>query len=311
MVPPGCAGRIKYPPVLPDTRAVLLGVLQPRWPLLLPRAVRIAPFASGRSTAANAGCYADIATRSSRSPSIRMARAWPQPAAIGRSGFGTWQPGKRSPGWRGIRVMCAPGVQPGRQDTHFRFRRRHGAPVGYRAASQSFSGAAGRRGERPQAEELVEELFKQQRDATAVGATLWTEPTLSEPLRHAAFRAPLAPAVSVIGAPVSQAKSGVRGHHTDLRLWIGSPEFGEPYLSPNSARRNGQMWQSGLQRHPDRLATPGGAPPQGMVRQRRDRPDGGVRDVRGSAAINDGAIRPEPLIPKVGLEPTRCYPTGF
>ena len=42
---------------------------------------------------------------------------------------------------------------------------------------------------RPQAEQLVEQLFKQQRDATAVGAALWTEPTLGEPLRHAAFRA--------------------------------------------------------------------------------------------------------------------------
>jgi WD40 repeat protein len=42
---------------------------------------------------------------------------------------------------------------------------------------------------RPEAERLVEQLFKKQRDATAVVAALWTEPTLGEPLRHAAFRA--------------------------------------------------------------------------------------------------------------------------
>ena len=69
--------------------------------------------------------------------------------------------------------------------------RLHGPPVGHRAAEDALPGPARGRGPAPEAERLVEPLWRQKNDPADVVAALRADRELCEALRHAALRAVL------------------------------------------------------------------------------------------------------------------------
>ena len=183
------AGRMRRPPDSVATRSSSTGPLSVPTTAASPRAVRTAPFACGRSTAARAGFCAGTPTRSSRRPSTPTARAWPRPAATERSGCGTCagRGGSAAAGSHELRLVA--GLQPRRRHAGVRLGRLHGSAVGHGAAEDALPGAPRGRGLRPEAERLVARLFAQPREPAEVVARLRADQSMSDPLRHAALRA--------------------------------------------------------------------------------------------------------------------------
>ena len=75
----------------------------------------------------------------------RLAR----PAAIARSGSGTWRGARRWRGCKGTRLRLVAGLQPRRRDAGVRLRRLHGPPVGHGAVEDALPGAPRGRGPAP------------------------------------------------------------------------------------------------------------------------------------------------------------------
>ena len=82
-------------------------------------------------------------------------------------------------------------LQHRRRDAGVRFRRRYGRPLGHGAVEGSLPGPARAETLRPEAERLVEQLWRKENDLAAVAKALRTDRSLSELLRHAALRAVL------------------------------------------------------------------------------------------------------------------------
>ena len=95
----------------------------------------------------------------------------------------------RLPGPQELRLVA--GLQRRRRDAGVRLRRQHGSPVGHGAAEDSLPGPARGRGLRPEAERLVEQVWRQENDPAEVVAALRADRSLSEPLRQAALRSVL------------------------------------------------------------------------------------------------------------------------
>ena len=154
------------------------------------------------STLHPARCCAATPMRSSPSPSTPTARAWPRPAATGRSGCGTWRgartvvrlPGHKSYVWSLAFSPDGATLASGSGDSTVRLW--DTAPLKTRYQARREAAAL-----RPEAERLVEQLWREKNDPAEVVEALRADRVPSEALRHAALRAVLRRAQPPEAAP--------------------------------------------------------------------------------------------------------------
>ena len=153
-----------------------------------PRAVRTAPFACGRSTAARARCCAGTPTRSSRSAfhpdGTRLATAGRDRAVwlwdLARGEEVARLPGHTSYVWS--LAFSPDGATLASGSGDFTVRLWDTAPLKMRYQARREAEAL-----RPEAERLVEQLWRQKNDPAEVVEALRADRALSEPLRQAAL----------------------------------------------------------------------------------------------------------------------------
>ena len=88
-----------------------------------------------------------------------------------------------------VDFVWSPGLQPGRQDADLRLRRRHRPLVGPEPLRLRHQARRAIEVLRPEAEQLVERLFQEKKEASRVVQALKDDKEFSELLRRAAFHA--------------------------------------------------------------------------------------------------------------------------